>query len=49
MKPIGIETKRGEYRIQHVCQSCGFRRTTRAATSDSMGAIIEVSTQAFPL
>jgi len=43
MKPIAIETKRGDYVILQECQVCGHQRRNKRAPEDRLEAIMAVS------
>ena len=43
LRPVGVETQRGEYKIVYRCESCGETKRNKAATDDDMNLIIRLS------
>lgn len=43
MRPIGIETKNGEYIIIHKCEKCGKKISQSASENDNINEIIAIS------
>lgn len=43
LKPIGIETKKGEYVILFKCQRCGFEGRNKMANDDDYSQILKIS------
>lgn len=43
MRPIGIETKNGEYIIIHKCEKCGKKIRQSASENDNINEIIAIS------
>ena len=44
LKPVGIETKKGEYVIIFRCQKCGKETRNKVAIDDDYSQILKVST-----
>ncbi len=40
MEPIGVEQKKGEWRILHQCKKCGFKRWNKRSKSDDLEKIL---------
>lgn len=45
MEPIGIEEKKGRFRIRYRCQRCDYQFTVKAAENDDINEIIRLSTK----
>ena len=43
MKPVGVESARGEYVIIHKCVKCGMTKRNKSALDDSFEEIVKVS------
>ena len=43
MKPINIESKKGEYIIQHKCQKCGHTKWNTASKEDNFESMLSVN------
>ncbi len=43
MKPIAVERRRDEYRIQFRCQRCGLERWNKAAPEDDFEILLEIA------
>ena len=42
MEPVAAEVKKGEYRIQHLCQICHIERWNKAAPEDDFEVILQL-------
>ncbi|MBL7078137.1 RNHCP domain-containing protein [Candidatus Shapirobacteria bacterium] len=40
MEPIGVEQKKGEWRILFKCQKCGYKHWNRTSPSDKLTTVI---------
>lgn len=45
MKPVGLETKAGEYVIIHQCQKCGLVKKNKASVHDDFDDLLKLSSQ----
>lgn len=45
MEPIGVDTKKGKYRILHRCTHCGVERWNKAAKEDDFEVILQLSAE----
>jgi ribosomal protein L37AE/L43A len=43
LKPVGIETKKGQLRIIHQCQKCGQKTVNKIAENDNFEAILKLA------
>lgn len=43
MRPVSIETEKGEYVLVHRCEKCGHEKRNRAGKGDDLDEIIRVS------
>ena len=43
MEPVGVEKKKGEWRILYRCQKCGYQHWNRTAPDDNFEKIIQSS------
>jgi len=43
MKPVGVETKGGQYLIIHQCQKCAKKTKNKAAENDNFEALLKLS------
>ena len=43
MKPIAVEHRRDEYRIQFRCQRCGLERWNKAAPEDDFEVLLKIA------
>lgn len=43
LRPVGVETHKGEYKIVYRCERCGMVKRNKAADDDDMNLIIELS------
>jgi len=42
MEPVGVEEKKGEWRILYRCQKCGYQHWNRTAPDDDFEKVIEL-------
>lgn len=47
MEPIGVEIKKGKYRILHQCNKCKKEKWNNAAKEDRFEVIVSLSTDQF--
>lgn len=47
MKPVGVEIKNGQYRIEYRCQKCSHEFTVKAAEDDNFEKITKLSSGSF--
>jgi len=42
MEPIGVEQKKGEWRILHKCKECGFERWNKVGKEDNLKELLKI-------
>jgi hypothetical protein len=45
MQPVGVEAKKGSYRILHRCTRCGIERWNKAAKEDDFEVILQLAAE----
>ncbi len=45
MQPVGVEHKKGQYRLLHRCLTCGAERWNKAAPADSFDLILQIAAE----
>lgn len=43
LRPVGVETHKGEYKLVYRCEDCGEVKRNKAASDDDMSLIIRLS------
>ncbi len=43
LRPVGVETHKGEFKIVYCCEKCGEIKRNKAASDDDMDLIIKLS------
>ncbi len=47
MEPVGVEVKKGSYRILHRCTRCGIERWNKAAREDDFEVILQLAAEGW--
>ena len=45
LKPVGVETKKGEYVLVFKCEKCGITTRNKVANDDDFNEILKISTK----
>lgn len=46
MEPVDVENFHGDFRIEFVCQTCGFKRPTRVSAGDDFAGVLAIAKKA---
>lgn len=47
MKPLGLESKSGDFKVAHQCQKCGYQSKTKLSPNDNIDLLISIQKKSF--